>query len=127
MRNDRRFKRWKVSIPCVVVWKNEVVGARITNLSPIGAFITKASLIPAEDTQVVVRFQIGQEEMRFTAKASSKVVHSTWEITEDDQIASFGVEFSDNHKEIESQLTSLIGTLNEVKEDPSPLPGIKET
>ena len=75
----------------------------------------------------MVRFRIGQEEMRFTAKASSKVVHSTWEITEDDQIASFGVEFSDNHKEIESQLTSLIGTLNEVKEDPSPLPGIKET
>ena len=129
MREDRQFKRWKVSIPCVVVWKSEVVRARITNLSPIGAFITQASLVPAEDTQVVVGFQVGQEEMRFTAKVSSKVVHGKWEITENDQIASFGLEFSETQKEIQSKWKSLVGTLipSEVKEAPSPLSDIEET
>ncbi len=121
MREDRQFKRWSVSIPCVVVWKNEVVKAQITNLSPNGAFVNHANLIPAEGTQVVVGFQVGQEEMRFTAKVNSKVVHSRWEITEDDQTVSFGLEFSGTQKEIESNLKSLVGTLDsvEVTEDPS--------
>jgi c-di-GMP-binding flagellar brake protein YcgR len=121
MREDRQFTRWKVSIPCVVVWKNEVVKAQITNLSTGGALIAQASLIPAEDAQVIVVFQVGQEEMRFTAKVTSKVVHSQWEITEDDQTATFGVEFIENQNEIESKLASLVGTLipSEVKEDPS--------
>ncbi len=115
MREDRQFKRWSVSIPCVVVWKNEVVKAQITNLSPNGAFVNQTNLIPAEGTQVVVGFQVGQEEMRFTAKVNSKVVHSRWEITEDDQTVSFGLEFSGTQKEIESNLKSLVGTLDSVE------------
>ena len=115
MREDRQFKRWSVAIPCVVVWKNEVVKAQITNLSPNGAFVNQANLIPAEGTQVVVGFQVGQEEMRFTAKVNSKVVHSRWEITEDDQTVSFGLEFSGTQKEIESNLKSLVGTLDSVE------------
>jgi len=69
----------------------------------------------------VVGFQVGQEEMRFTAKVNSKVVHSRWEITEEDQMVSFGVEFSGTQKEIELNLKTLIGTLGPagVKEDPS--------
>ncbi len=69
----------------------------------------------------MVGFQVGQEEMRFTAKVNSKVVHSRWEITEEDQMVSFGVEFSGTQKEIELNLKTLVGTLDPagVKEDPS--------
>lgn len=43
------------------------------------------------------------------------MVHSRWEITEDDQTVSFGLEFSGTQKEIESNLKSLVGTLDSVE------------
>jgi hypothetical protein len=48
-------------------------------------------------------------------RVNFKVVHSRWEITEDDQTVSFGLEFSGTQKEIESNLKSLVGTLDSVE------------
>ena len=103
MQENRRFRRLRASIPCSVVWEEDVLPAELTNLSHGGALITGTGPIPEEGTPLVLVLPVGQEEIRFRAQAR--------QITENDQPASFGVEFSETHQEIESKLIRLMDVL----------------
>jgi len=80
-----------------------VFPAEVKNLSHGGALITGAGRIPEEGAQVLVVLQVSQEEVRFRAQAR--------ETTENDQPASFGIEFSETQQEIESKLILLMDIL----------------
>ncbi len=100
---NRRFGRLRASIPCSVAWEEEVFSAEVTNLSHGGALIMRAGRLPDEGAQVVVVLQVSQEEIRFRAQAR--------QITENDQPASFGIEFSEPPQKIESKLIRLMDLL----------------
>ena len=103
MQENRRFRRLRASIPCSVVWDEDVLPAEVTNLSHGGALITGTGRIPEEGTPLVLLLPEGREEIRFRAEAR--------QITENDQPASFGVEFSETHQEIEAKLIRLMDIL----------------
>lgn len=103
IQENRRFRRLRASIPCTIAWKEEVLPAEVTNLSHGGALITGKGRIPEEGTPLVLVLPVGQEEIRFRAQAR--------QITENDQPASFGVEFSETHQEIEAKLIRLMDVL----------------
>ena len=100
---NRRFLRLRASIPCSVAWEEEVFSAEVTNLSHGGALILRAGRLPEEGAQVVVVLQVSQEEIRFRAQAR--------QITDNDQPASFGIEFSETQQEIETKLIRLMDIL----------------
>ncbi len=100
---NRRFRRLRASIPCSVVWEEEVFPAEVTNLSHGGALIMRAGRLPEEGAPIVVVLQVGQEEIRFRAQAR--------QITENDQPASFGIEFKETPQQIESKLIRLMDIL----------------
>jgi hypothetical protein len=100
---NRQFRRLRASIPCTVAWEEEVLPAEVTNLSHGGALITGTGRIPEEGAPLVLVLPVGQEKIRFRAQAR--------QITENDQPASFGVEFSESHQEIESKLIRLMDVL----------------
>jgi hypothetical protein len=100
---NRRFRRLRASIPCLVSWEEEVFPAEVTNLSHGGALITGAGRIPDVGAQLVVVLQVGQEDIRFRTQAR--------QITENDQPDSFGIEFSETRQEIESKLIRLMEVL----------------
>ncbi len=100
---NRRFGRLRASIPCSVAWEEEVFSAEVTNLSHGGALIMRAGRLPEEGARVVVVLQLSQEEIPFRAQAR--------QITENDQPASFGIEFSETRQEIESKLIRLMDIL----------------
>ncbi len=103
MQENRRFRRLRASIPCSIVWEEEVLSAEVTNLSHGGALISGTGRIPEEGTPLALVLPVGREEIRFRAQAR--------QITENDQPASFGVEFSETHQEIESKLIQLMDVL----------------
>ncbi len=100
---NRRFRRLKASIPCSIVWEEEVFRAEVTNLSHGGALIMRAGRLPEEGAELVVVLQVSQEEIRFRAQVR--------QITENDQPASFGIEFKETPQEIESKLIRLMDIL----------------
>jgi hypothetical protein len=108
---NRRFRRLRASIPCTIAWEEEVLPAEVTNLSHGGALITGTGRIPDEGTPVVLLLPVGQEEIRFRAQARK--------IAENDQPASFGVEFSETHQEIEAKLIQLMDVLYPAEEEES--------
>ncbi len=100
---NRRFGRLRASLPCSVAWEEEVFSAEVTNLAHGGALIMRAGRLPEEDARVVVVLQVSQEEIRFRAQVR--------QLTENDQPACFGIEFSETHQEIESKLIRLMDLL----------------
>jgi len=63
----------------------------------------RAGRLPGEGAEVVVVLQVSQEEIRFRAQVR--------QITENDQPASFGIEFRETTQEIESKLIRLMDIL----------------
>ena len=106
---NRRFRRLKASIPCSVVWEEEVFPAEVTNLSHGGALIMRAGRLPEEGAPIVMVLEVGQQEIRFRAQAR--------QITENDQPASFGLEFRETPQEIESKLIRLMDILYPSEEE----------
>ncbi len=100
---NRRFRRLKASIPCSIAWEEEVFSAEVTNLSHGGALIMRAGRLPEEGAEVLLVLQVSQEEIRFRAVAR--------QITDNDQPASFGIEFRETPQEIESKLIRLMDIL----------------
>jgi len=100
---NRRFRRLRASLPCSVAWEQEVFSAEVTNLSHGGALIMRAGRLPEEGTQLVVVLNVGQEEIRFRAQVR--------QIADNDQPASFGIEFRETHQEIESKLIQMMDIL----------------
>ena len=87
----------------------------MTNLFHGGALIIDADFVPEEAAQVVLMLQSGEEEISFKAH--------TREITEDDRPASFGLEFSETHQEIEAKMIQLGDTLFPDDSENRNLPG----
>jgi hypothetical protein len=85
---NRQFGRLRASLPCSVAWEEAVFPAEVTNLSHGGALIMRAGRLP---------------KIRFRARARQSSEH--------DPPASFGVEFSETHQEIESKLIRLMDIL----------------
>ena len=106
MRDDRQFERIEISIPCRISCRDQMITGRITNLSHGGAFITGATEVPAEGSLIVLTLQ-DDHGISLKARVNSKVIHSFWEITEDTQIASFGVEFQELESDVRSKLKYL--------------------
>ena len=100
---NRRFRRFRTSIPCSVAWEEEVFPAEVTNLSHGGALIMRAGRLPDEGAPIVVGLQVRQEEIRFRAQVR--------QITANDQPASFGIEFRETPQQIESKLIQLMDIL----------------
>jgi len=75
----------------------------VTNLSHGGALIMRAGRLPEEGAPVVVVLQVSQEEIRFRAQVR--------QITDNDQPASFGIEFRESSQQIESKLIRLMEIL----------------
>ena len=100
---NRRFLRLKASLPCSVAWEEEVFPAEVTNLSHGGALIMRAGRLPEEGAPVVVVLQVSQEEIRFRAQVR--------QIADNDQPASFGIEFRESSQQIESKLIRLMEIL----------------
>ena len=63
----------------------------------------RAGRLPGEGAEVVVVLKVSQEEIRFRAQVR--------QITENDQPASFGIEFRETTQEIESKLIRLMDIL----------------
>lgn len=63
----------------------------------------RAGRLPGAGAEVVVVLQVSQEEIRFRAQVR--------QITENDQPASFGIEFRETTQEIESKLIRLMDIL----------------
>ena len=106
MKDDRQFERIETSIPCRISCHDQMITGRITNLSPGGAFVTEATEVPAEGSLIVLTLQ-DDHGISLRARVSSKVIHSFWEIIEDTQIASFGVEFRELETDVRSKLEYL--------------------
>ena len=102
-KENRRFNRLKATIPCAVVWKDEISPAQVTNLSHGGALISHAEFVPGQGAQVVLMFQGGEDDIFFKAQ--------TREIMDNDQPASFGIEFRETRQEIEFKMIRLVDTL----------------
>ncbi len=102
-KENRRFNRLRAAISCSVAWKDGIYRAQVTNLSHGGALVTGAEFVPEEADQVVLKFQGGEEGISFKAQ--------TREITENDRPASFGLEFSETHHEIEAKMIQLVDIL----------------
>lgn len=103
IQENRQFRRLRASIPCTVSWEEEVLPAEVTNLSHGGALITGIGRFPEEGSPLVLVLPVGQEEIRFRAQARQS--------TANDPPASFGVQFSETHQEIEAKLIRLIDVL----------------
>ena len=69
----------------------------------------RAGRLPGEGAEVVVVLKVSQEEIRFRAQVR--------QITENDQPASFGIEFRETTQEIESKLIRLMDILYPSEEE----------
>ena len=102
-KENRRFNRLRAAISCSVAWKDGIYRAQVTNLSHGGALIMRAGRLPEEGAPVVVVLQVSQEEIRFRAQVR--------QIADNDQPASFGIEFRESSQQIESKLIRLMEIL----------------
>ena len=90
----RRFRRWKVAIPCTVKWENQTIMGKIANISDGGAFITGVPAAPPpKNTLVTLIVQYRDEGVGLGGNVPSRIVHLT---TAAAGISGFGVEFVSN-------------------------------
>ena len=106
--NRRRFKRWSVSIPCMVTWEQEAITATICDISFDGALI-KAETPPSEGSNVAVRFTFQDQGIHLQGMVASEVIHAQGESEEQ----TFGVQFETSVEKFWTQLTPVIQALLE--------------
>ena len=73
--DQRRLRRWSVSIPCSVSWEEKTIIATISNISFDGALI-RAESTPLEGSDVVVRFTFGDQGIHLQGNVTSEVIHA---------------------------------------------------
>jgi len=101
----RPLQSCEVSTPCIVEWKGYEIAGQISNPSSGEALVSPVSAVPPEGAKVVVTFQAQSGKIALKAKLTCRVVHTVWEIMEDGQVGSFGVEFQGSPEEVRSKLT----------------------
>ncbi|MCH7804705.1 MAG: PilZ domain-containing protein [Acidobacteria bacterium] len=106
--NRRRLRRWAVSIPCTVLWEQDVITATISNISFDGALI-RAESAPSEGSDVAVRFTFGDQGVHLRGSVTSEVIHAEGEGEEQ----TFGVKFETSMEKYWTQLTPVIQALLE--------------
>ena len=111
--NQRRLRRWSVSIPCSVSWEEKAMIATITNISFDGALI-RAESTPLESSEVVVRFTFEDRAIHLQGSVTSEVIHAE----EEGEEQTFGVKFDTSMEKYWTQLTPVIqALLKETDED----------
>ncbi len=103
--NQRRLRRWSVSIPCSVSWEEKAMIATISNISFDGALITAEST-PLEGSKVVVRFTFEDRAIHLQGSVTSEVIHA-----EEGEEQTFGVKFDTSMEKYWTQLTPVIQAL----------------
>lgn len=99
---QREFKRWKVSIPCVVHWGREVAGV-LDTLSYGGARVTDMRAAPAEGSKVTLKLQ--NENGSAPLEITAKVVYVMRSVTETGAWHTFGVDFDEPLARVVQKLT----------------------
>ena len=111
--NQRRLRRWSVSIPCSVSWEEKAMIATISNISFDGALI-RAESTPLESSEVVVRFTFEDRAIHLQGSVTSEVIHAE----EEGEEQTFGVKFDTSMEKYWTQLTPVIqALLKETDED----------
>ena len=110
MEDRRKFKRWTVSIPCTVEWKDLRITGKIANVSLGGALIIQANALPPEGASVTITFEAEREQIRLKGRIKSKVIHTIWEIIEKGGIGSLGVKFEESTEKVREKLMLVRGT-----------------
>lgn len=111
--NQRRLRRWSVSIPCSVSWEEKAMIATISNISFDGALI-RAESTPVESSEVVVRFTFEDRAIHLQGSVTSEVIHAE----EEGEEQTFGVKFDTSMEKYWTQLTPVIqALLKETDED----------
>ncbi|MDA2937158.1 PilZ domain-containing protein, partial [Acidobacteria bacterium AH-259-A15] len=111
MKERRGFKRWTVSIPCTVEWKDRRMTGKITNISLGGALITQVKAFPPEGASITIIIQAQQEDVVLKGRIMSNVIHTIWEDIEDVGIGSFGVKFGESPQKVREKLIPVIRAL----------------
>ena len=111
MKERQGFKRWTVSIPCTVKWKDRRMTGKITNISLGGALITQVKAFPPEGALITIIFQAEQEDIVLQGRIMSKVIHTIWEDIEDAGIGFLGVKFGESPEKVREKLIPAIRTL----------------
>ena len=104
--DQRRLRRWSVSIPCSVSWEEKAMIATISNISFDGALI-RAESTPLEGSDVVVRFTFGDQGIHLQGNVTSEVIHAE----EEGEQQTFGVKFDTSMEKYWTQLTPVIQAL----------------
>jgi len=104
--DQRRLRRWSVSIPCSVSWEEKAMIATISNISFDGALI-RAESTPLEGSKVVVRFTFEDRAIHLQGSVTSEVIHAEQEGKEQ----TFGVKFDRSMEKYWTQLTPVIQAL----------------
>ena len=104
--NQRRLRRWSVSIPCSVSWEEKAMIATISNISFDGALI-RAESTPLESSEVVVRFTFEDRAIHLQGSVTSEVIHAE----EEGEEQTFGVKFDTSMEKYWTQLTPVIQAL----------------
>lgn len=111
--NQRRLRRWSVSIPCSVSWEEKAMIATISNISFDGALI-RAESTPLESSEVVVRFTFEDRAIHLQGSVTSEVIHAE----EEGEEQTFGVKFNTSMEKYWTQITPVIqALLKETDED----------
>jgi len=111
--DQRRLRRWSVSIPCSVSWEEKAMIATIFNISFDGALI-RAESTPLESSEVVVRFTFEDRAIHLQGSVTSEVIHAE----EEGEEQTFGVKFDTSMEKYWTQLTPVIqALLKETDED----------
>ncbi len=104
--DQRRVRRWSVSIPRSVSWEEKAMIATISNISFDGALI-RAESTPLEGSDVMVRFTFGDQGMHLQGNVTSEVIHAK----EEGAQQTFGVKFDTSMEKFWTQLTPVFQAL----------------
>ena len=121
MRNPqekRHFKRWPTSIPCTVLWEDQVITGELVNISLGGALIASPNAIPPIYDSVIVTFHY-ETQVVLEAQVESQVIHRSAEAVEIGGIGSFGVEFQESLTRMRRKLSPLLEKLSRETSPPA--------
>ena len=116
---DRQDKRWTVSIPCTVEWKDWKITGRMANVSLAGALITEANAAPPEGTLVTITLQAEQADVVF----KGRIMHTVWETIADARIGSLGVKFEESRDNVREKLIPVLHIL--ISQEDYPMKALK--
>ena len=117
MKERRQYRRWRVSMPCLVKWEEGRTEGLIANISFGGALISGVTAVPPEGTLVALTFEAEKGQVQLEGKLTSRVIHTISELIEYGGVGSFGVQFEGPIEEIRSRLIPVFQVLTAGEDD----------